>query len=258
MQPDIYRQIVAAQDTHWWFVARRHILARLIASLDQHNPSVLEIGCGPGGNLPMLARLGPLCAVELDDYALSIARQRTPTADIRRGWLPENLPFADRQFDLICLFDVLEHVEDDHAALTAIAQRLTPTGYIILTVPAYAWLYGPHDRTHHHHRRYTARALCQHARAAGLQPERSGYFNTLLFAPIALVRLFQRITARSTSTAKGPSPVASTPPARLKSALNRALTHLFATEALVIPYTFLPFGISAIAILRHPPTHTTQ
>ncbi|MBK5969024.1 MULTISPECIES: class I SAM-dependent methyltransferase [Thiorhodovibrio] len=282
MEDIIYRQMAAEQDQHWWFLARRHILARLIANLglghhvreapERDTPmqafsSVLEIGCGPGGNLPMLARFGPLCAVEMHDYALSMARQRAPSADIQRGWLPDHLPFAGRQFDLIGLFDVLEHVQDDQAALATVRARLAPGGIAILTVPAYAWLYGDHDRAHGHYRRYTAASLRQKAQAAGLQPVRIGYFNTLLFAPIAIARLLARLrrpggrstrntncaqkshtTSASAPTSDGVKSDASLPPPWLNSLLMR----IFAAEAAIIPRWFFPFGVSVLAVLRHP------
>lgn len=243
MDAQLYRQMACIQQDHWWFAARRQILRRVIAARMQPIPAeILEIGCGTGGNLAMLSDFGSVYAVEMDDYALGIAQNTAPQATLRSGWLPEAIPFAERQFDLVCLFDVLEHVEDDRAALAAIFTRVRPGGQVLLTVPAYQLLYGGHDIAHHHFRRYRVGVLRDLAQAAGFRVCRKGYFNTLLFPLIALARLAERLTGRQSH---GDTAL---PPARL----NRLLYRLFASEARVLSWSFFPFGVSAIMILERP------
>jgi SAM-dependent methyltransferase len=240
MDSSVYRLMDQTQQTHWWFAGRRAILRAIITQLGlPARARILEIGCGTGGNLPMLTQFGTVFGVEMDDFALSRARD-VSNCDVRKGRLPDRIPFDGQLFDLVCLLDVLEHVEDDAAALGAVASRLKPGGLAVVTVPAYQWLYGAHDRLHHHFRRYTAGQLGCKAAGAGLQVRRLGYFNALLFPLIAAVRLCKRIL-RLDEQDEAALPGHN---------LNRWLYRVFACEAAVVPRLLFPFGTSCIAVLE--------
>ena len=239
MSPDLYREMAQTQHHHWWFKARREILAQVITRFKLPIDSeILEIGAGAGGNLSMLSRYGRVTAVEGDPFARHYASDISGIA-VHPGHLPDGLPFEDASFDLICLFDVLEHTEDDLAGLEAIRRLLRPEGRVLITAPAYQWLYGAHDRAHHHFRRYTARRLCNIARGSGLRVIRSGYFNTLLFPLIALRRVQQIALGGS----EGHD--ASLPPALV----NGALYGVFSIEKYIAPVRLFPFGTSVLAVL---------
>jgi SAM-dependent methyltransferase len=136
------------------------------------------------------------------------------------------------------MFDVLEHVDADGAALESLSSLLAPGGVLLLTVPAHPWLWSRHDEFLHHRRRYTRRALEEVLQASGLNVVSLGYFNTLLF-PLALIgRLTDQLMGRRL-------PVGSRIPTAV---LNAALTRIFAFERLVVPSYFLPFGLSLIAV----------
>ncbi|MDP4076706.1 bifunctional 2-polyprenyl-6-hydroxyphenol methylase/3-demethylubiquinol 3-O-methyltransferase UbiG [Acidovorax sp. A1169] len=244
MRPELLAQMAAVQQTHWWFAARRDILSSVIdgLALPAAQPRVLEIGCGPGGNLAMLARHGSLSAMEYAPEARAAAG-RLGLCPVEAGGLPEPVPFADGSFDLVCLLDVLEHVEHDDAALARVARLLKPGGRLLLTVPAYQWLWSGHDVDHHHHRRYTAGRVRAKATKAGLVVHRAGYFNTVLFPLIAIARLAGKLAGRKggdTETAL-PSPW-----------LNATLRTLFGAERPLVARMGLPFGTSVIAVLGRP------
>ncbi len=245
MDPELYREMAETQQKHWWFRARREILGRLIARLRlPAQAQLLEIGAGAGGNLGMLSRYGTVSAVERDSFARAYASGASGV-EVSYGCLPDQVPFNDDSFDLICLFDVLEHIEDDTSALRRVHQLLKPGGRAVVTVPAYQWLYGAHDRAHHHFRRYTARQLQLKARNAGLRVDRSGYFNALLF-PLIAVRRLQKI---ATGERDGHDAAL---PSRL---VNGLLYEIFSAEKYIIPIALFPYGTSVLTVLVRDASH---
>jgi len=225
------------ESRHWWFVARRKIIAKILNSCLPPQPrSILEIGCGTGGNLELLSCYGTLFGMEMDEAALALAKSKE-ICPVEQGALPGGIPFS-QQFDLICLFDVLEHISEDLAALQSIHSRLSPNGTVLLTVPAYAFLWSDHDVQLHHKRRYTRQELATLFEKAGFTVRYTTYFNTFLFPVIALVRGVNKLLKCSGGTV-----VAMPPPL-----LNKLLLNIFACERFLLPAVSLPFGVSLLLL----------
>ena len=244
MDPAAYIEMADVESRHWWFTGRRAIIISVIERLQlPHNARILEIGCGTGGNLDMLAAFGKVSAFDTEESARVIAARKTRGVhDIRAGHCPDRIPFEDERFDLICMFDVLEHVEHDVATLAAVHSLLAENGRLLLTIPAYQWLYGIHDRFLHHHRRYSSREIREKIRACGFRLARLSHFNTLLFPLAAVVRLMERLLG---SKAVAGSRI---PPAPI----NGLLRNIFIAERVWLRHFNLPYGISLLCVLEKP------
>lgn len=241
MEHKLFEQMAAVEDRHWWFRARRDIIKHLIGNYIIPSPSnrILEVGCGTGGNLHTLRYFGSVEAFEPDAGARAIAT-RIGGFSILAGALPDALPdLRFKRYDLIALFDVIEHIDRDIESLQVIRNLLKPTGYIVLTVPAMPRLWSAHDIHHGHKRRYTQSSLAKTCRLAGFVIERIGYFNTLLFPLEASLRLLSRLTTIHRLSLRVPF-----------SWLNAILHVTFAAERHLIDHIQLPFGLSLFAVLR--------
>lgn len=239
MEPDLFMEMAALQDAHWWFVGRgvfvRSLVERECALRGGRVRRLVDVGSGTGALLAGFQALADeAVGVELDETALGLSRGLG--LDVRQAPAHE-LPFADRSVDIVTAFDVLEHLGDDLRAAREFRRVLEPDGALVVTVPAYQFLWSAHDVAHAHARRYTRRTLTQMLRAAGLEIRQSGYFMTLLF-PLALV---QRLTARFRWQ---PTHILAMPPRRLNALLLRIL---LAERRRVLAGGF-PFGLSVFAI----------
>ena len=236
------------EDRHWWFQGRRRIVAKLLELMPLVDDSrILDLGCGTGGNLQMLAGFGEVTGVEMDEQALALAKERGD-APVMAGSLPDDVPFEPASFHCVTMLDVLEHVEQDQAGLAAVYRLILPGGHLLLTVPAFRFLWGPHDEEHHHYRRYRAEELRSRLLGAGFEVTHLSYFNTWLFPLIALVRLLHKwIPAGKAGMETG------LPPAWL----NRLLLGLFSSERLIVTRGRLPFGVSLLAVARKPSASKT-
>jgi SAM-dependent methyltransferase len=198
MDENVYYDMTVLQEQHWWFKARREILHQSLQQLNlQTDCQILEIGCGTGGNMEMLAEFGSVVGMEMNEFAADYARNITGK-QVLVGALPDRIPFT-QQFDLICLFDVLEHIEDDMGAMASIKRLLKPGGQLILTVPAYQWMFGSHDRTLHHFRRYNKSSLVNSISSIEIVINRASYFNTLLLPVAILSRCLDSLIRKSQS-----------------------------------------------------------
>jgi SAM-dependent methyltransferase len=234
-----YTAVHIEEDRHHWYFRGR--LAVLLAALQQVLPPpprrILELGCGTGNVLQALGRFGEAVGVERDPDLRAVGR--AAGLDIRPGALPDDIPVADGWADAVLLLDVVEHLDDDLAGVRAAGRAARSGGVVVVSVPAYAWLWSGHDVALGHRRRYTARQLRALLTAAGLRVEHVGYFNTLLFPAIAAVRLAKRLAGRGGHDLHRPSAL-----------VNAALTRLFALERHVVLRPGLPFGTSVLAVAR--------
>lgn len=240
MEQEYYAEYEELQRHHWWFVGRRRILAAVLTDLADGQPRILDFGAGTGTNVALLERFGKVTAVDGDREAVERATRQGHTALHVPDGSP--LPFPDGAFDLVCAFDVLEHIRDDVAAMAELRRVLRPGGHLLVTVPAFQALWGDQDEISHHERRYRAPQLRERLAAAGLEVRRTTYFNTILFPPIAAVRLVRRLLR--------PPDAGRTDFRMGGSKLDAPLAAVFGIEARLVRRRRLPFGVSLLAVAR--------
>jgi 2-polyprenyl-3-methyl-5-hydroxy-6-metoxy-1,4-benzoquinol methylase len=178
------------ESDNWLHNSRRDLMFKLLKNIFgmQDNLSILEIGAGVGQYTVFLQKLGKVDVVEINEIGIEALRS---IPGIRRIFT-QPIPYVlDESYDLIVIMDVLEHIQDDKAALQWIADRLRPKGILFLTVPAYQWLFSEHDMALQHFRRYVISDL-KEIMPDGLKVTRCGYFNTFLFPMVALFRYFKK------------------------------------------------------------------
>lgn len=192
MDSSYYIEYYTLERNHWWFKARLDILRSQVAGLKLSGDSkILNIGIATGATSVMLQEFGKVKSSEYDQTCFEFIKQKLPELDIEQGSILE-LPYADNSYDLVCAFDVIEHVEDDAKAVSEMLRVCKPGGYIAVTVPAYKFLWSHHDDVNHHYRRYTKSNLKKLFKNGGAVVF-SSYFNSFLFPPIAAFRLFSKL-----------------------------------------------------------------
>lgn len=241
MRREVYAVEARVSDTHWWFAGRRRLFARVIGAL-RPLPTwrILEVGVGTGANLQVLRSLGARRVYACD---IAIEAERTQSdgvafarADILR------LPFASGSMDLVLAADVIEHVDDDLAALREFARVLRPGGHLLLTVPAFPSLWGPQDVVAHHRRRYRRTPLLDLMRAADIRVASCFHFNYLLFVPIWMARkLLLAMRTPVTSENEINTPL-----------VNRVLTRVFFADVDSATAVNPPFGVSLCVVAAKP------
>jgi len=237
MREDEYEAIWRLEDTHWWYRALRRLVLTFAARAAPGGRA-LDAGCGTGGLLKALSPRFRVVGIDYSQLALSLARRKVGYGLIRAS--VENLPFGDGTFDVVTSMDVLYHmgVRDDVASLREMRRVLKPGGVLLINLPAFEFLRGPHDRVIATRHRYTRAEICGKLRAAGLAVERATYWNFLLFPPIAAVRMCRR-KREAESDLRKPSAVA-----------NVCLNVLLRAEAMMLKLWDLPIGVSVFCVAR--------
>lgn len=243
MKKELYQEQYDLQKKHWWFAAKKAIvISELNALLKNKKPvNILDAGCGTGLMLPDLNNIGPTSGMDFSLDAIGFAKKMYG-GTIKQCCLPDDIPYDDNTFEVLISLDVIEHVEDDLAALKSLRKRIIKGGVGIFTVPALMSLWSHHDVINEHKRRYDKEELEKKLVEAGYVVEKISYYNTLLFPMIYLVRLINRVLKKEDgSDVELPSPV-----------VNSILKIIFEAEKFLLKFMRFPIGASLIASVRNP------
>jgi SAM-dependent methyltransferase len=242
MQSHHYPILYQVEETHWWYLGRRQIIRSLVenicTTLNNPHPRILDVGCGTGANLKMLAAYGSAEGVDVSQQAVDFCHERG-LESVKPG-AAEHLPYENDSFELVTALDVVEHLDDDVAGLREMRRVLTRDGRLLLFVPAFMFLWGVQDEVSNHRRRYRLPGLLQAVEAAGFSVEWASYANISFFLPVLLVRSVMRWLGLRAETEYGIN----------FSLMNGPFSRLFAAERFVLKRGRLPFGVSAVCIAR--------
>ena len=242
MDRDYELQTHRAEDRHWWYRGRRTVLENVIAGLRlPARARILDAGAGSGRNMVELVRHGTVTAIELSSTSVCVARARGVGEVVEGSVL--DMPFESGSFDLAASLDVIEHLEDDLGALRELRRVVTPGGCLLVTVPAYQWLWSGHDEVNHHHRRYTRRSLRVVGEQAGWKQVRTTYFNSLLLPVAMVLRIMDRFSRKTTESSLD----LWVPPQPLNWLMERPLA---LEAALIARGGRIPVGLSLLSVFR--------
>lgn len=252
MKHDYYTAYYDLEREHWWFVAREKIISNYIQKLinekqlDKQDLKILNVGCGPGRSSQYLSSFGNVVSIEYDKYCCEFASEKTGLKIIH-GSITE-LPFEDQSFDLVCAFDVIEHVEDDQLAVSEMKRVVKNNGIIFITVPTFMSLWSHHDVINHHFRRYKLLQI-----ESLFEKQNNGkkiftsYFNFFLFLPIYTVRRLSNLFKSGKNRPGSGSDFETFKP----GIMNNLLFHLMKSESKFINSNIkLPFGVSLLYIWK--------
>lgn len=240
MYENVYHINYELETSYWWFVARNEIVLSLVkrfASLNK-GETVLDVGCGTGGFASLLdAQYNVLC-LDTSSLAIEYCRKR----GLSNVFLMPLQDFPSENYSIRAIFflDVIEHIDDDYSVLDRAREILASKGYLIVTVPAYRWLWSRHDEIHMHKRRYTKQQLKELLLALNFDIKFISYFNSFLFLPAAVKRFFQK--NHDEAEVQPVDPVSET--------TNKVLKRIFLFEKHILPIFRFPFGLSIVAIAQ--------
>jgi SAM-dependent methyltransferase len=243
MEQRTYGIMDEVEGSHWWFVGRRAILESFLRTIcsrlktQNSRLSILDVGCGTGANLEMLAQFGTAEGVDVSDDALEFCRRKG--LKVQKG-LAETLPYEDNSFDLTTALDVIEHLDDDVAGLKEMYRVTKPGGYSLIFVPAFMWLWGVQDDISNHRIRYTRKQIVERLEKAGYTVERATYANWTFFAPILGGRTLMKLTGIKPESENNVN----------ISALNGIFGKIFSAERFWLKNLNFPFGVSIVIVAR--------
>ena len=252
MTPEQFALFARIEQDHWWFVARRRIVGRILGLVvpPGQNKTIIDVGCGTGGNIASLANDYRVCGIDTTPDAIALARQRFASVPFVLGAFPSGLKgYLDVASAITCM-DVIEHVEDDIGFVKTLVEAAPPGAHLLLTVPADMTLWSQHDVTNAHYRRYDRPAFVKVWAGLPVTVRMVSYFNSRLYPMVKLARWMAN-RRKTSHGAAGTDFKMSSPP------VNWLLRHVFAGESNrlvnLIDAPGRPAyrrGVSLIALLR--------
>lgn len=244
MNLEEYEVMYRQEQAYWWFVSRSellHFYLREMLALPKE-PRILDLGCGTGANLEVLSGYGVAMGLDVSGTALAFCKKRALPRLLQANG--ESLPVRSDSLDLVSAMDSLEHIQEDNAALKELFRILKPGGKLLVTVPAFGFLWSEHDEALQHLRRYSAAELTDKLELAGFSPGKVTYVLFFLFFPVLLVRFLQNLTKAGTHPRTSISV--------LPALVEKTFMLLNRLEMVLLRWMNLPFGVTIVAVATKP------
>ncbi len=250
MEKIYYKEYFELERSHWWFKARLKIIEKrvikIVRGLNKPGIKILNVGVATGLTTNMLEKYGDVISVEYDKDCCKFLEETVGIKAINASLT--DLPFNNNNFDLICAFDVIEHIEDDLKALDEIRRVLSDDGFFFITIPAFNFLWSKHDEINHHYRRYNLKELTKKIQKSNMAVNFQSYFNFWLFTPILITRLLFNIFPRRNKEDTSGSDFELSGNSKI---INKILYLVFLSENILIKNNIkLPFGLSLLVTGR--------
>lgn len=240
MRKDFYKELYVLEDKHWWHKAKRRIsLQLLLTSLIKKKNNILDLGCGAGKNMEALRQFGTVWGIDTSKEAVYYCKKRgLKHVSIGKA---EATTFPPHSFDVVTLFDVLEHT-DDAKTLKEIYRILKPNGLLLITVPAFQSLWSQWDIVLHHKKRYTKSSLQKILQQHNFSIMKISYAFSFLFLPAYFVR---KIKTKLFKTESYPSDFQLNAPI-----INNFFNSISFFETFFILHDLVPFGTSVMCLSK--------
>lgn len=242
MKKYLYKDLYELEEKHWWHVSKRNLCKNLIKKYFKGG-KILDVGCGTGKNAQSFEEFGKVWGMDNSQEALRFCSKYRHLINIKKGDA-ESSGFKSSYFDLVSMLDVLEHT-NDKKSLKEMHRILKENGLLLITVPAYKWMWSKWDDVLHHKRRYNKKNIYQTLGANGFQVLKFSYFNSFLLLPVFLIRKIKTLTNKQAYGSDF----------RIGSSLVNQMMLLFTKiEHLVIEYASIPFGLSIVVLCKKAKT----
>ncbi len=244
MDPAEFEQMFRIEETNWWYRSRRFLVRRQVQALAARfgRPlRILDVACATGMSFRFLSDLGDITGIDISSETIRLCNKRGITDIVQCDAM--ELPFADGSFDLVLALDACEHFDDDRKSMREMCRVLSSGGTAVVTVPAFMFLWSPHDDSFHHLRRYTRSDLKKKLESAGLQPVKSSYYSFFLMPPVYLFRKIRSFFGNTESKKSDffmPMPLGA----------EYILRGVMALERFIMRFIALPFGVSLFTVNR--------
>ncbi|MBM3139127.1 MAG: class I SAM-dependent methyltransferase [Chloroflexi bacterium] len=235
------RQLAHAEESYWWHRGRQRIVKRVLSRYVPSGSRILDVGCGPGGTTQSYAGNGRVLAADASPESTRIARSRGLTVATMEA---THLAVRPGSCDAIVSLDLIEHIDDDERALREMYDALRPGGALVVTVPAYQFLWSSHDVAVGHKRRYTKGQLVRLAKRAGFEIELAAYAMSSIFPAAMAIRLAERLRP------KREHPQANF--VKLPRVANALLERIVGLGPQPLRFVPVPFGLSIVLVGRRP------
>lgn len=245
--PSIHEIYYQVERAHWWFLGRKKILLSCIQQYlpDFKGKQVLDIGASTGSYVEVFQNLNAdVTAHDASNNAIIYLKQVSNNGKICRNKFPDDYQngVPREQYDLVLLFDVLEHIRDDRLAFETALKLVKPGGFLAITVPACMWLWGPYDVCNRHYRRYDKKELMDLLNCNNAKIKKLSYFSTFLFPLMLIIRAVENVLYKLTSKMLSFY--------FMPGLLNQFLLAVFKQEIRFLRNGSLPFGSSLMAIIE--------